>query len=271
MWATSQGCQPEAEDKKQPSPATDSTGYRKQKPKAIKKTNPPQSLKAILPKDGRQLGVHVDPIRKNIIVSLPPCIAGTELGKTLAARMMAEDWHMHTVESVGSQLLTPTPPYDMIRHERTLGLRSPADTNCGHCKAPDARYKCEGCWTCYYCCQSCQRGDWKKHKRCCVPFTRMAMEYDAIAVPDLKCFMQYQAYVHTKTGHPTGPLAKHMKEQEGGVGLCVLSSEAFLERFGQGGVLRTCLHLAQHGRPAPLLIKVYAPPDVSPDVAVLTT
>jgi len=99
----------------------------------------------------------------------------------------------------------------------------------------------------------------------------MAMEYDAIAVPDLKCFMQYQAYVHTKKGHPTGPLAKHMKEQEGGVGLCVLSSEAFLERFGQGGLLRTCLHLAQHGRPAPLLIKVYAPPDVSPDVAVLTT
>ena len=162
MRATSQGCQPEAEDKKQPSPATDSTRYRKQKPKAIKKKYPPQSLKAIIRKDGRQLGVHVDPIRKNIIVSLPPCIAGTELGKTLAARMMAEDWHMHTVESVGSQLLTPTPPYDMIRHERTLGLRSPADTNCGHCKAPDARYKCEGCWTRYYCCQGCQRGDWTK-------------------------------------------------------------------------------------------------------------
>ena len=97
------------------------------------------------------------------------------------------------------------------------------------------------------------------------------MEYDAIAVPDLKCFMQYQAYVHTTTARPAGSLAKHMKENEAGVGLCVMNQANFVERFGQGGVLRTCLHLAQHGRPAPLLIQVYAPPDVSPDVAVLTT
>ena len=178
---------------------------------------------------------------------------------------------MHTVESVGEHLLTPTPPYDMVRHERSLGLRSPADTNCAHCKAPDARYKCEGCWTSYYCSQSCQRGDWEKHKRCCVPFTRTAMEYDAIAVPDLKCFTQYQAYVHTKAGSPTGPLAKHMKEKEGGVGLCAMNQANFVERFGQGGVLRTCLHLAQHGRPASLLIKTYCPPEVAPGGVVLMT
>ena len=178
---------------------------------------------------------------------------------------------MHTKESVGEQQLTPTHPYDMIRHERGLGLRTPADTNCGHCKAPDARYKCEGCWTTYYCSKKCQTGNWKKHKRQCVPFVRIAIEYNAIAVPDFKRFMQYQAYVNTTSACQAGSLAKHMKENDAVVGLCVMSQSNFVERFSPGGVLRTCLHLAQHGRPAPLIIKVYAAPDVAPDGVVLTT
>ena len=52
-----------------------------------------------------------------------------------------------------------------------------------------------------------------------------------------------------------------MKDNEDGIGLCVMSQSNFLERFGQKELLFTCLHLAQYGTPAPLLIKVYARPD----------
>ena len=169
IQANSQGCQPDEIDNTKATPAAVSTRYKRQKLKAIKKKDPVQWLKAIRPKRESQLGVHVDPLQKTIVVELPSCIAGTELGKTLAARMMVEDWHIHTVDSVGEDLLKPTPAYDMVRHERVLGLRPPADTTCTYCKAPDARYKCQGCWTSYYCSQQCQRGDWKNTKGVAYP------------------------------------------------------------------------------------------------------
>lgn len=38
---------------------------------------------------------------------------------------------------------------------------------CNNCDLPDAIYKCSACKEVFYCSESCQRNDWKTHKKYC--------------------------------------------------------------------------------------------------------
>ena len=58
-------------------------------------------------------------------VQVPPCIAGTVLGKKLADRMLPSDWLLITAEDVPQcrSGWVPVEPSARIKHERDLGLR----------------------------------------------------------------------------------------------------------------------------------------------------
>ena len=80
--------------------------------------------------------------------------------------------------------------------------------------------------------------------KACSPMESTLQEHFAVAVPDFKCFSHYQSALEKK------------HSDEGALGICILSLEAFTDRFGKEGVFRTCVDLALNGKPSTFIINV---------------
>ena len=184
-------------------------------------------------------------------VQVPPCIAGTVLGKKLADRMLPSDWLLITAEDVPQcrSGWVPVEPSARIKHERDLGLREAKTDSCAFCQKAAASKKCTICWLTYYCDKDCQQRHWKQHKSHCVAPAWQAQEEYAIAVPDYACFLQYKVHCQRAGSH-----------EHGGPDICVLGESTFLKRFGEAQLLRTCLTLAYAGKPAMTCMTVIRTP-----------
>ena len=84
----------------------------------------------------------------------------------------------------------------------------------------------------------------------CVAPTCQVEQRDAIAVPDYQCFQLYR---------------KHACEAEdyvyGGPHIAVLPEDQFIRNYGVERLKRTCLTLAETGKPSLLFIKFIVPKD----------
>ena len=201
-------------------------------------------LKAVLPPPGGwKMSVIADPGNQTLTCYVPPCLATTRAGHMLAERMLAKDFVMITEEDIGKHRLKATPAEQFHKMEQRLGLQEAAQKVCSHCKQSRVRSKCTVCLTAYYCSAVCQKRDWKAHKPKCVPPQRIACDYNAIAVPDYQCFLEYQEFFCKKASSTK-------------VGICILNRDTFVEKFGEDAVLHTCLALALNGKPDMLLLNI---------------
>ena len=172
---------------------------------------------------------------------MPPCLAGTVLGEKILYRMLTSDWLLITEKDVPpcESGWMPVEPSARIKHERDLGLREAKTNSCAFCQKAAASKKCTTCWITYYCDQECQHNHWKQHEVVCVAPVWKAKEEYAIAVPDYECFCQYKVQCQR-----AGSL-EHCAHD-----ISVIDQSAFIRRFGEAQLLRTCLTLAIAGKPA---------------------
>ena len=49
---------------------------------------------------------------------------------------------------------------------------------CSACCASKVQFVCTGCRSAHYCCEQCQKSDWKKHRMLCNTISGMAKERD---------------------------------------------------------------------------------------------
>ena len=139
----------------------------------------------------------------------------------------------------------PLAGYELIKHERRIGLRGPKYDSCGYCGRNAAKYKCTTCWLTYYCDESCQHQHWKQHKLHCIAPACQAEQHNAVALPDYECFKLYRAHSLQAAGIDyRGP------------DIALIGERFFVSRFGDAMLSRTCRHLARNGKPARLFITV---------------
>ena len=159
---------------------------------------------------------------------------------------MSDLWSFHIASEVKAcrpSALEPTSPIGVLKHERSLGLREEPVHICAQCGNRGLK-KCSRCLLVYYCTPGCQKRNRKEHMKICSPMERTLQEHFAVAVPDFECFHHYQ-----------GALEKTHSD-EGSLGICILSLEAFTHRFGKEGMFRTCFDLALNGKPSMFIINV---------------
>ena len=171
----------------------------------------------------------------------PPCLGDSRLACKLLQRMHSSDWERFTEKDV----CEPLAGYELIKHERRIGLRGPKYDSCGYCGRNAAKYKCTTCWLTYYCDESCQHQHWKQHKLHCIAPACQAEQHNAVALPDYECFKLYRAHSLQAAGIDyRGPE------------IALLGERFFVSRFGDAMLSRTCRHLARNGKPARLFITV---------------
>ena len=192
---------------------------------------------------GNSSSMDINVENKTIALQIPPCIASSSVGERLAERILSDSWAFHKKTEVDESWLRPTPVNNMLKHERRLGRRAEPVHVCATCGG-NGRRKCTRCLHTYYCTPVCQERDWRRHRTTCIPMESSLQEYLAIAVPDFRCFFQYQ-----------DALARRANSEED-VGICIMSLGIFSEMFGEKMILRTCVNLAINGKPSELLVKV---------------
>ena len=181
---------------------------------------------------------------KQITVSLPECLLGTQLGEQLVSRILHDSWEFEDGTGIDQSWFTQTPPDTMrdvqrrLRKETVKGSRK-----CETC-GKTTSIKCQGCKEVYYCDEECQKANWKKHKKKCTMPPLSIQEHVLIAVPDYECFWQYQKAL----------IAVNSPEH---LGISVMSRERFKEMFGDDATLVTIMSLAATGKPWPHVIRAF--------------
>ena len=183
-------------------------------------------------------------------IDIPPCIANSAVGERLAARIMADTWVFLRGSEVADEWKQESPTNHKLKHERRLGERARPLRICYVC-AKKGHKKCSRCLQVYYCSAMCQQLHWERHSTECKPAESSLREYLAIAVPDYRCFWQYQNSLCLFQES----LIKD-KPRCDVVNVCIISREQFDSMYGASATLRTCVNLAVNGRPCKHLIKI---------------
>ena len=186
--------------------------------------------------------VSVNCLTKEIRVMVPPCLAGTPAGFSMAQRLLDNDWNFYSQCDLDAGWSSTTPP-DTVRHiQRTLRKCKKRPRKCVVCHIA-TRSKCRACEDVYYCGQACQKLHWPQHRDECKPPS--LSEILAIAVPDYHCFWQYQ----NANAARANPAIF--------VSVTVMSRERFRTMYGPNATFRTILRLALTGKPSLHVAKMF--------------
>ena len=188
--------------------------------------------------------VSVNCLTKEIRVMVPPCLAGTPAGFSMAQRLLDNDWNFYSQCDLDAGWSSTTPP-DTVRHiQRTLRKCKKRPRKCVVCHIA-TRSKCKTCEDVYYCGQACQTKHWPQHRNQCKPPALSIQEHLCIAVPDYCCFWQYQ----TANAERANPAID--------VSVTVMSRERFSTMYGPNATFRTILRLALTGKPSLHVAKLF--------------
>lgn len=179
---------------------------------------------------------------------VPPILAGTPVGFELATRILDDAWEFQLKCDIDQTCLRPTPPKTVKHIERRLGKRSQPNRKCLVC-GTSTRAKCNLCLEVYYCNVQCQKQHWPQHRLQCKAPVVAIEEYLCIAVPDYRCFWQYQR-ASSERANP----AIHMST-------VVMSRELFADLFEANAAFRTILRLALTGNPSLYTVKTFVDAD----------
>ena len=198
------------------------------------------------------------PILRLPDLSLPGFLCGSPLGDRLTGRMAHNDF-----QAISRSDLPPEWRHDdadraqLLEYQRQMKIKTrptPNHRQCDYCgsiqsvppdvadqtnaaESPAVRpyRKCSRCRIVYYCSHRCQRRGWSAHKQVCQPPEPQVEACVGILLPDLVCFHAYQRFHDPRCEDPAPT--------------CIVSTEQYVERFGEAQLRKTILTLAAHGRP----------------------
>ena len=181
------------------------------------------------------------------ILPMPPWMVGTPLGNRLAQRVLSNDWARVEDADVDDLHKTPVPTAGLQKVDRLLfpAHDSPAAQRrlCVECGAATST-KCSICLGVYYCSRACQESGWRVHKWQFAPYQAGTELHLAVALPDFAVSWRYEAWLHSAPPVP------------GTVLLAILARDDFADMFGEQNLKRTFLHMAMHGKPACLMVRI---------------
>ena len=82
------------------------------------------------------------------------------------------------------------------------------------------------------------------HKQQCAPYHARTEFHLAVALPDFAVSWRYEAWLQSEPPVPGAML------------VAILPRDDFEEMFGEEGLKRTFLHMAMHGKPACLIMRI---------------
>jgi hypothetical protein len=184
-----------------------------------------------------------------IPVQVPPCVASTAVGAQLAERMLRQDWRAWHLEELEDEWRRDVPVSSLLDVQRKLKLkRGPSlPRRCAVCGI-ETKQRCALCLAIHYCSHQCQRQDWEEHRAKCALPEPQVLCHTAVAVPDCRCFWNYQKWLSAQTH------ADNM------VGIVIMARKKFAEMYGPDAELRTVLSLSLRGRPHCFMSKAFAAP-----------
>lgn len=179
---------------------------------------------------------------------VPPILPGTPAGFELATRILEDAWGFILKCDIDDNQLRPTPPKTVKHIEREMGKRIQHYRKCFVC-GTSTRAKCNLCLEVYYCNVQRQKQHWAQHRLQCKAPVVAIEEHLCIAVPDYRCFWQYQ--------HASCERAKPVIHMS----VMVMSREGFADSFGADAAFRTILRLALTGNPSLYTVKTFVDAD----------
>ena len=73
------------------------------------------------------------------------------------------------------------------------------ENNCNHCeKKSQELQQCSGCALVFYCDQKCQKNDWKKHKKLCIPYKIVKINGKGFGVVAARVIKQGEVIIREK-------------------------------------------------------------------------
>ena len=187
--------------------------------------------------------VEVDDEGQILKVEVPLCLIGTAAAMSLVHRLLQDDWTFHHPKDIICEAWSrPTPPATVKRIARRMCLIKEPLRHCVICGV-STRFKCEACQDVYYCSVPCQRKHWPQHRLQCKALP--VAEHCCIAVPDYRCFFQYQ--------HAMAQKADTLNH----VPIMVMSRVGFASMFGDEAVEKTIRAFVVTGKPEVFMAETF--------------